>query len=61
MWLHIGSRTGTHSTLSSSPASSRISKTPIGSTGMTHPGNVGSATRIIASTGSPSRPIVPIR
>ena len=61
MWLQVGSLNGTHSTLSSSPFSSVISKTPIGSTGITHPGNVGDATRITASTGSPSRPSVSIR
>ncbi len=51
MWLHLGSLNGTHSTLSSEPFSSVIRKTPIGSTGITQPGKVGSATRMTASTG----------
>ncbi len=52
--FQLGSCSGTHSTLSSSPLSSRILNSAIGLTGITQPGKVGSETTTIASSGSPS-------
>ena len=56
-----GSCVGTQTTLSSSPFSSRIRNRAIGLTGITQPGKVGSETQTIASSGSPSRPRLPIK
>ena len=53
-----GSVVGTHSTLSSPPASSVIRNIPIARHLIKQPGNVGSCSRTIASSGSPSRPSV---
>ena len=60
-WFQPGSWVGTQTILSSSPFSSRILNSAIGLTGITQPGNVGSETQTIASSGSPSGPRWPIR
>ena len=49
-----GSVSGTASTLSSMPWSSSIRNRPIGFTSIMQPGNVGSDTSTITSSGSPS-------
>ena len=49
-----GSVSGTQSTLSSMPLSSSIRNSAIGFTSITQPGNVGSETQTITSSGSPS-------
>src|SRR5215211_2640746 len=51
----VGSCSGTQTTLSSTPLSSRIRNSAMIRTGITHPGNVGSLTHTIASSGSPPR------
>ena len=53
-----GSVAGTHSTLSSPPASSVIRNIPIARHRIRQPGNVGSWRITIASSGSPSSPSV---
>src|SRR5438105_3320802 len=60
IWSNRGSPTGTARIFSSSPFASLMNSVPIGRTGMTHPGNVGSSTMTTASSGSPSLPRVPI-
>ena len=51
---HWGSCSSTQISLASSPASSRMEKTPRMRTRTTQPGKVGSATSTSASSGSPS-------
>ncbi len=59
MWFQFGSSCGTHRTLSSWPASSRVRKTAIALTGITMPGNVGAPTQTIASSAEPFSVSVP--
>ena len=58
MWFQFGSSSGTQQTLSSMPLSSRMRNSAMTLTGITQPGNVGSLTQTIASSGSPSSPSV---
>ena len=54
MWLQFGSVSGTQRILLSSAFSSRMRNSATGLTSMQQPGNVGSETTTIASSGSPS-------
>ena len=54
MWLQFGSDSGTQRILLSSAFSSRIRNSATGLTSIRQPGNVGSETTIMASSGSPS-------
>ena len=58
MWSHRGSPAGTHSTLSSPPASSVIWNIATGLASTMQPGNTDSGSRTSASSGSPSSPRV---
>ncbi len=56
--FQLGSSSGTQTSLSSWPLSSRMRKSAMTLTGITQPGNVGSETQTMTSSGSPSSAMV---